>query len=139
MGEIAEEHLHGDGGDGACADVGDVAIQVSDFASRQVAGFAHGNASQREILRIGIQGRGDRRHRRLAATVCVLQAQDGQDYSHHNDAGSQTHWQPVAFFLFSGRRYEFRTKAHERNSTPVTQQVPHVDVVLRNNMKSRDT
>ena len=77
MGKIAEEHLHRDSGNGACTLVGNVTIQVGNFVSSQIGGFAHGQTSQREAARIGVQGRVNWRNRYLAAGASAFQNQDG--------------------------------------------------------------
>ena len=89
-------------GDGARALVGDVAVEVGHFAAGQVAGFAHGKPCEREADRVGVQRRGDRRDRGLAADASAFQGQNHAGGDRQDDRSRDDQGQPVALFLLWG-------------------------------------
>lgn len=88
VGVVAEEYLHGDAGDDPGALVRDMAIEVGDLASSQIAGFAHGKTGEREIGRIGVKRRGDGRDAVLAMDLAVFQGQDQTAGNQQDDGES---------------------------------------------------
>ena len=116
MGGVAEKNLYGDAGNGAAALVGDVPVNVSDFAAGQIGRLAHGEIADGKAGGVGIGGSGGGHHRGAGFSAA---GKDHQDNQHHqNHAGRDGDRQPVPFAGFNGRK-QLWTGAHERNSTPV--------------------
>ena len=121
VGGVAEEHLHGDAGDGAAAQVGDVPVQVGDLAAGQVGRFAHGQASDGQAGRVRVGSRRDGRH--CGPAPAVFEGNHSHGSHHNNNHGSHRQRQPVAFARPGGRDW-IEIGVHERNFTPVTEGIP---------------
>lgn len=100
VGNVAEENLDGDADDGAGAVVGDVAVEVSDLASGQIGGLAHGEAGNEDVGRVWIEGGGGGHDGGPAFAVTEIQHQP--DNHGHDYSGSDRDGQPIALFSFSG-------------------------------------
>jgi len=118
VGRVAEKDLDGDGRDGVVPGIGDVAIDVGDFASGEVRGLAHDEAGDGEAGGVGIEGSRDRGDGdRLAA---MLEGEDDSDCEDDDDAGGNGEGSPVAFAGFgAGDQLDFGTRFHVRILHPL--------------------
>jgi hypothetical protein len=115
VGWIAKEHLDGHAGDGAAPGVYDLAVEIGDFAARQVGRFAHRQLADGQVGGIGVEGRGDRGDLGRCPGVLEVNCQPTDNGQHNN--GCNRHGQPITL----RRRFrtnELRTCAHERDCTP---------------------
>lgn len=115
---IAKENLDGDGRDGAVAGVGDVAIDIGDFAAGQVAGLAHDQAGNWKTGSVRVERRGDGGD--ADGLASVLKGEDDGDGEQDHNTGGDGERRPVALTGFSARdQLDFWTRFHERILHPL--------------------
>jgi len=118
VGVIPEEHLDGYAGDGARTFVGDVSVEVGNFASGEAGRLTHGHIGDGQAGRVRIlSGRdGSDAGRGLAA----LEDKEHYGCKDKDNRGSNRHGQPVTLPGFSGAdEFEIRWSAHERILHPL--------------------
>jgi len=91
---VAEKDLDGDGGDGAISLVGDLSVDVGDFAAGEVRGLAHDEAGDGEAGGVGIRDGGDRGDD--DGLAAVLEDEDHDGCCQHDDSGGDGEGKPVA-------------------------------------------
>ena len=123
---VAKQHLHRDSRHGPAALIHDLAIEVGHLAAGQIRRLAHGQVAKREVARVGIDRRRDRRHRRRAFSVLIDQHHSA-GHSQYDGRGHRKR-QPVAIFRSCGTD-ELRACAHEPDCTTPPPQIGAVIVM----------
>lgn len=94
FGRVAEEDLDGDGGDGSVSLVGDVSVDIGDFAAGKVRGLAHDEAGNGKAGGVGIGSCGDWGDD--DGFAAVLEDEDHGGCYQHDNSGGDGEGEPVA-------------------------------------------